>query len=188
MSKSEEQGFHFEGEETGAGFASPTLDLIAAAALVVLSVVVMRASLALPVPGEIQTAPGLLPFIVAASLLVMALGLGASAVTRMRTGPRIPAWVDRDLATDLRSLVLAVIVAVYISALQFLAFQQNFTGLGVNFRLTAFEPVTIIALVTIIHLYWRGPIWIAACISVVWTLALSLIFQIVFRIPLPGTF
>ena len=49
----------FEGEEAGAGYASPSLDLLASAFLIVLSVVIMAASLALPIPGDWTTAPGL---------------------------------------------------------------------------------------------------------------------------------
>ena len=43
-------------------------------------------------------------------------------------------------------------------------------------------------LCTIIHISWRGPFWITAAISFSWTIVLSLVFQLVFRIPLPGSF
>ncbi len=178
----------FEGEEAGSGFASPALDLIASALLIALAFAFAIASLSLPVPGDITTAPGLLPFIVAVSLMVMALGLGASALARRRAGESGAAFADRDLTTDLRSLLLAGAVAIYILALQHLAFQQNFSAFGQNLKLTAFEPVTIIALSAIIHFSWRGPLWITTGVSITWTLILSLVFQIVFRIPLPGTF
>ena len=178
----------FEGEEADTGYASPALDLVAAGALIALSVAVMVASYALPLPGNIRTAPGLLPFLVAFSLLIMSLGLGASALARRRASVHLSLFSDRDMSTDIRSLLLACAVAVYIAALQILAFQQNFTILGANLRLTAFEPVTVIALTTIIHLCWRGPIWITLCVTIAWAAILSLIFQLVFRIPLPGTF
>jgi len=188
MSNPDQPDVKFEGEEADSGFASPTLDLIAAAALIAISVAVMAASLALPMPGAIHTAPGLLPFIVGASLLLMALGLGASAIVRRRAGIHPAALADRDIPTDLRSLLLACAIAVYIAALQILAFQQNFHVLGTALRLSAFEPATIVALATIIHLSWRGPIWITTAVSVFWAIALSLIFQLVFRIPLPGSY
>lgn len=188
MSTPDHPEVKFEGEEAGSGFASPTLDLIAAAVLIAIAVTVMVASLALPVPGEIRTAPGLLPFLVAASLGLMALGLGASAIARRRAGAARAAFADRDLATDARSLLLAVAVAIYIAALHTLAFQENFTVFGRTLRLSAFEPATIVALATIIHLSWRGPIWITTAVSVTWTLILSLVFQLVFRLPLPGSF
>ena len=188
MANTEHPEIKFEGEDPNAGFASPTLDLIAAAILIAIAVAMMVAAWRLPMPGGIHTAPGLLPFIVAASLLLMALGLGASALARRRAFSHMPAFADRDVSTDLRSLALAIAVAIYIAALQTLAFQHNISVFGTNLRLTAFEPATIVTLTTIIHLSWRGPFWITASISIVWTLILSLVFQLVFRIPLPGSF
>ena len=69
-----------------------------------------------------------------------------------------------------------------------LAFQQSFVFLGLNLRLSAFEPATIVTLAAIMHLSWRGPLWITVTIAVAWTFVLSLVFQLVFRIPLPGSF
>lgn len=181
----------FEGEEAGAGHAAPGLDLIAAGFLVALSVLVMAASLTLPVPGALTTAPGLLPFLTAASLLIMAVLLGFSALGRRRASVVAdPAdLVDRrNSEEDLRTLLLAATVALYIAALQLLAFQVFFSIAGIPFILSAFEPVTVLALATIIHLSWRGPLWITVVIAVGWTLTLSLVFQKIFRIPLPGGF
>ncbi|MEP3638177.1 MAG: tripartite tricarboxylate transporter TctB family protein [Paracoccaceae bacterium] len=188
MTQMDQTDIKFEGEEAGSGFASPTLDLIVSAILIAIAGVTMLASVALPMPGAIHTAPGLLPFIVAASLLVMALGLGASALARRRSGVHLPILADRDVTTDFRTLMLAIAVAIYVAALQVLAFQQNYAVFGTNLRLTAFEPATIITLCTIIHASWRGPFWITASISIAWTIVLSLVFQLVFRIPLPGSF
>ena len=188
MSNPKDPEFEFEGEEAGTGYASPVLDLVATAILITIAVAVMIASLRLPVPGGLRTAPGLLPFIVSASLLLMALGLGASAVSRYRSGVRVPLLDGRDVATDLRTLILAGGVATYIAALQFLAFQYRLDLLGLNLSFTAFEPATILTLAVIMHLSWRGPIWITTTIATCWTLVLSLVFQLVFKIPLPGTF
>lgn len=188
MSKTEQPSVEFEGEEAGAGFASPTLDLISAGALIALSALVMIASLKLPVPGSIRSAPGLLPFIVAASLMVMSFGLGATAWTRRRNSKQEPIFVGREAGTDLRTLRLAVAVAAYIAVLHILGFQYNLVIFGIDLRLTAFEPATIIALSTIIAMHWNGPLWITVSVSAGWALVLSLVFQLVFKIPLPGSF
>ena len=188
MANTKQPEIKFEGEDANAGFASPTLDLIAAAILIAIAVAMMVASLMLPMPGDIHTAPGLLPFLISASLLLMALGLGASALARRQSGNRDLVFSDRDITTDFRSFLLACAVAVYIAALQLLAFQHNMSVFGTNLRLTAFEPATILALAAIIHVSWRGPFWITATVSIVWTFILSLVFQLVFRIPLPGSF
>lgn len=177
----------FEGEEDGSGYASPALDLIASAFLIVLSVVIMAASMTLPVPGDLTTAPGLLPFLVAASLLLMALGLAATAIRRRRGGAG-GLLLGRDRDTDRKTLQLAAAVALYIAALQSLAFRYDIVLAGFRHTISAFEPVTIIALVAIIHLAWRGPLWITVLIAIGWTLTLSLVFQHIFVIPLPGGF
>jgi hypothetical protein len=178
----------FEGEDGNAGYASPALDLIATAFLLALSVLVLVASWRLPVPGGLVTAPGLLPFLTAGSLAMMAVLLGISAVVRRRDGT--PLWdvAERNSGEDRSALVLVSCVAVYIGALQVLAFQYYFNIGSVPMVLSAFEPVSIVALASIIHIFWRGPLWITALISVGWTLALSLVFQKLFNIPLPGGF
>lgn len=186
MSNGPNSRTNFEGEEAGAGYTSPSLDLLASAFLIVLSVVIMAASLALPIPGDWTTAPGLLPFLVAASLLLMAGGLAATAIRRR--GKTVSTTPSRDRATDRKTLQLAAVVAVYIAALQFMAFRHDVLVAGFRHTISAFEPVTIIALVAIIHVAWRGPLWITTTIAIVWTSILSLVFQHIFIIPLPGAF
>lgn len=189
MAKTDDsEAFHFEGEEAGAGYASPALDLVATAILIAISVAVMVASLRLPVPGDVTTAPGLLPFLVAASLLMMALGLGAAAIARHRAGVRGGLLEGRDRATDLRSLLLILFVGLYIAGLQVLAFRFDIVAGGFRYTLSAFEPVTIVALTAIVAASWRGPLWITVAITTVWTVTLSLVFQKIFNIPLPGSF
>ncbi|MCP5087229.1 MAG: hypothetical protein GY952_10555 [Rhodobacteraceae bacterium] len=188
MADTQQPEIKFEGEEAESGYASPALDLVAATFLILLSLGFMAASVALPVPGDLATAPGLLPFLVSATLLMMAIGLVASALVRRRSGAKVAALAEGDAQTRLRTLFLGVAVAVYIAALQLFAFQLRLEFLGFSFRLTAFEPVTVLALSTIIHVFWRGPIWITVCVSAGWALTLSLVFQKIFKIPLPGSF
>lgn len=188
MTDRSEPQVQFEGEEAGAGLAPPILDLVATGVLIALAVIVMFASVALPVPGGLRTAPGLLPFLVGGSLLAMAIGLGISALRRHRMGIRTVAFLDRDMTTDLRTLALAVAVALYIAALQLLAFRYDIVVGGFRHTVTAFEPVTAVMLAAIIHVSWRGALWITAAISLSWVAVLSAVFQHVFKIPLPGSF
>ncbi len=183
----------FEGEEAGAGFASPTLDLIAAGFLVLLTIIVMVASWSLPVPGDLLTAPGLLPFFTALSLLMMALVLAVTALKRKKTGHALTTDSSHaDSASEdipvTRTLMLAALVGIYILSLQFLAFQRDFLIGESYFSISAFEPVTIVALAAIIHIHWHGKLWITTLVSLCWTLALSVIFQKAFTLPLPGSF
>ena len=188
MTQTPDDAIKFDGEEAGAGYASPFLDLIAAVVLVILTVIVMNASLKLPVPGGLTTAPGLLPFLTAASLCMMALMLGLTALQRKRAGVTGVSDEARNTTEDIRALALALTVAVYIACLQFLAFQHDLVFGEYRYILSAFEPVTIIALAAIIHMSWRGPLWVTVSISTGWTFFLSLVFQKIFLIPLPGGF
>ena len=178
----------FEGEDANAGYASPALDLIAAGFLLALSFAVLTASVLLPVPGGLTTAPGLLPFMTAASLGVMSVLLGISARRRQRDG--VPMWDpgDRNSSEDRRSIIIVAAVAIYIAGLQVLAFQYYFSLAGIPMVLSAFEPVTIIALAAIMHIFWGGPLWITALVAAGWTMTLSVVFQKIFNIPLPGGF
>ena len=184
----------FEGEEAGAGYASPTLDLIAAGFLVILTIIVMIASWSLPVPGDLLTAPGLLPFLTALSLLFMALILAVTALKRKSINSElsntsgITNSLENEAVPTVKTMLLAAIVGFYILSLQLLAFQRDFSIGDTFFSISAFEPVTIIALAAIIHIYWGGRLWITTIVSVLWTLALSLIFQKAFNLPLPGSF
>ena len=180
----------FEGEEAGAGFASPLMDFIASAFLLLIAAAFMAGSLALPVPGSLATAPGLLPFLTAASLALMALALAWTAWQRWRASRLLSTRMvpfDWDIPTELRTLALALCVLIYISALQILTFRTDFILGGFPFVLSAFEPVTIVVLVVIMSLFWRGPLWISLTISIVWTVFLSLVFRNMFHVPLPGS-
>ena len=138
-------------------------------------------------PDNVLTAPGLLPFLIAASLLLMAGGLAATAIRRRR-GKAVSTTPSRNRDTDRKTFQLAAVVAVYIAALQFMAFRHDVLVAGFRHTISAFEPVTIIALVAIIHVAWRGPLWITTTIAIIWTSILSLVFQHIFIIPLPGAF
>ncbi len=188
MSNSNQAGGQpiFEGEEAGAGYANPMLDMIASAVLLIIAAAFMAGSLALPVPGSVTTAPGLLPFLTAASMALMAIGLAVSAFQRQRRlGHTMP--IERDVPTERRTLALAVSVLIYICALQFLSFRQDFVIGSFRFVLSAFEPVTILVLVALMQIFWRGALWKSLVIAVVWTLFLSLVFRNIFHVPLPGS-
>jgi hypothetical protein len=177
----------FDGEESGAGYAAPHLDLIAAGFLICLAVIVMVASVRLPVPGAILTAPGLLPFFTAVSLLCMAILLAVTAIKRRRDVTALLPVTGKK-AEHTRTFLLIIVVGIYIAALQVLAFSHSLSLGSLYINVSAFEPVTIIMLAVVIQGTWRGPFWITTLLAIVWTLLLSIVFQKAFEIPLPGSF
>ena len=140
------------------------MDLAAAAVIAAIALFMAIESLRLPVPGGIFTAPGLLPFLTSASLLVMAVLLGYSALQRRRTMPRA---LDRFEIPDdsMRSLTLGGIVILYVLGLQFVPVRRE-----LQHRRAAFRHRRLRARVAGGHspacckLYWRAPLW--ACLAV----------------------
>ncbi|MGI9379055.1 MAG: hypothetical protein ACR2OW_05330 [Methyloligellaceae bacterium] len=173
----------FVSEEESVGYASPTMDLIAAATLIALSVWIMIMSVRLPVPSDIATAPGLLPFLTAASVCAMALVLGYIALQRRKIDMRTLA---DDIPPELGStLLLMVVLLIYISALQVLAFETAVQFAGIRYVFGSFELVSIVVLTAIFRIYWTSVLWACLAVSCVWIIFLSMMFRLVFKIPLP---
>lgn len=171
-------------EDESAGYASPALDIIAALVLSALSIWVMVESTTLKTPSAITTAPGLLPFVAAGMLLVMAIVLGVSAIRRQRTAP---VSIAQDIPEDLPrvGLLIAVLIA-YIAALELLSFSKDIELGFATLQMTAFEPVSIVVLTTILRIFWTPRLWACLLVAVVWILMLSIAFQNFMNIPMPG--
>lgn len=171
-------------EDPNAGMANPIMDLAAAAVVAAIAVFVVIESLRLPVPGGIFTAPGLLPFLTSASLLVMALLLGYSAIVRRRTTPRA---LDRiEIPEDFkRTLVLGGIVILYVLGLQVVPVDVSFNVGSLHFVIGAFEVVSLVVITGLLKLYWRAPLWACLAVTVGWIAFLSIVFRMLFQTPLP---
>ena len=150
-------------EDANAGYATPIMDMIAAGIVAAIALVMAIVSLRLPVPGGIFTAPGLLPFLTSASLLIMAGVLGFNALGRRRTTPR---ELDRiEVPSDFkRSLALGGIVIIYVLGLQFVPVRTSFNIGSLHFVIGAFETVSVVVITGLLRFYWRAPLW--ACLTV----------------------
>ncbi len=175
----------FISEDENAGYATPRQDLIASAILIVLSLWVMIESVALANPGTIATAPGLLPFIVAASLMGMALGLGWLAVQRFKSGEKT---VSTDSPDELRrAAMLVAIIIVYLLGLETITFDYTASVAGVRLGYGVFEVLTTIMLTLVLWLFWKRPVLPCLAVAAVWSTLLAAAFRYVFVVPLPGT-
>ncbi|SHG83284.1 tripartite tricarboxylate transporter TctB family protein [Marivita hallyeonensis] len=173
----------FRGEDESAGEASPALDLIASGFLFALGLFFAALSLALPVPGGLVSAPGLLPFVVSASLAVMAIVLGLSAWRRRVFVAPLQVEIDSEIA---RRIAAAGAVAVYLAALQTLSLEGFVAILGRQIPIGGFEPATIVFLTALLRLFWTDRLAAVVTVSVGWTLCLSFAFRGLFGVPLPG--
>ncbi|KIT17584.1 tripartite tricarboxylate transporter TctB family protein [Jannaschia aquimarina] len=170
-------------EEEGAGPATAALDLLSAAILLALGLGFAGLSLALPVPDGWRSAPGLLPFLVSASLAVMALMLAMSAWPRRGRGGAIPVLLDAERAG--RATVL-VATLTYVGALDMLSLEGFVPILGAQIPMGGFEPCTILLLTVLLRIFWTERLWACLAVAAGWTLTLSLSFRVLFGIPLPG--
>ena len=176
---------HFSGEDENAGFASPVQDLIAVGFLILLSLWVMIESVRLDNPGSLTTAPGLLPFLTAGSLAVMALGLGSMALKRHRNN--ISEVPPEDTPELMRTLMLFGLIGAYLGCLQLIGFEYHLQIGGMRLGYGAFEVLTIIALTIILSIFWRQALWACLTVSFVWITFLAGVFRYVFTLPLPGS-
>lgn len=179
-----EEKHSFAGEDENAGFASPRQDLLASAVLILLSIWIMIESVRLETPGSWSTAPGLLPFLTAATLCLMALGLAWLAIKRQRAGDT-GAGAQEETVPG-RVLLLIALVGAYILSLQFVSFDYAATVAGYRVSYGSFEVLTIVALTVILTIFWQPRLWPCLVVSALWVTALAAVFRYVFVLPLPG--
>jgi hypothetical protein len=171
-------------EDVNAGLATPIMDLIAAGVTAVVAIWFVIASLMLPVPGGVVTAPGLLPFLTSGSLLIMAGLLAASALKRRRA---MPAEADRfELPAEFyRSMLLGGFLVAYVLALQFLPVGTALRLGPVRWVIGNFEVASLVILTAILRIFWRAPLWKCAAVTFGWVVFLSATFRLIFEVRLP---
>jgi hypothetical protein len=171
-------------EDPNAGVATPSMDLLAACVIAAIAMWVLVESLRLPLPGDLITAPGLLPFLTAGSLLVMSGLLAYSALQRRRT---IVPGADRiELPSDFgRSMLLGALLIVYVAGLQFLPVAAAIEIGPLRLVIGNFEVVSVIVLTAVLRVFWGQALWKCLAITIVWITFLSLVFRLIFKIQLP---
>jgi hypothetical protein len=175
---------HHLSEDPNAGLATPVMDLAAAIVIAAICVWILIESIRLPIPAALITAPGLLPFVTAGSLLIMAGMLGATALRRWHSVP--PQENRFELPAEFsRTLLLGAIIIVYVAALQFLPIEAATSIAGKRLVIGNFEVASVVILTVILRLFWGGALWICLAVGFGWTAFLSLIFRLVFEIQLP---
>ncbi len=181
----------FAGEEGGARQATPESALLAACVLSVIALAAIYFAIGLEVPGSLLTAPALFPIITGIGLLLMAFGLGITAIRRgarfQVDGPR--RWATAIGADDeiRRAGLLIAIIAVYVLAVDWFGFDLRMPTDFFVFRFSSYELFSIVALSGILRLFWRAPLRFCVLVATLWSLALASVFRYGFHILLPGS-
>jgi hypothetical protein len=171
-------------EDPNAGLATPIMDLLAAGLIAAIALYMAVESFRLSVPGDVITAPGLLPFLTAGSLLFMAGLLAVAALRRWRT---VAPEANRiELPADFaRSLLLGGILVVYVAALQFLPVATAVRLGSLRLVIGNFEVATVLALMAILWIFWKPVLWACLAVAAGWVAFLSLVFRLLFELQLP---
>jgi hypothetical protein len=115
----------------------------------------------------------------------MAAYLASMAIRRHRNRD---ATVPLDEKPDhLRTVVLFCLIGAYLICVQLINFEYAFQLGSMRLGYGAFEVLTIIALTTILSVFWRQALWACLAVSIVWVTLLAGVFRYVFTIPLPGS-
>lgn len=176
----------FPGEERRDGESTPRQDLVAALAVAAIAVTALVLALELPVLGRAYSAPGLVPALTAASLLLMAIGLGVLAVRRGAIGGAPGLLRVGNGQEGRRTLLLIGFVFLYVLLLDVMPFEFRFRLAGVAVRLSSFECVSVLMLAAILRAFWRASLVRCGLVSAIVVLALATMFRYWFKILLPG--
>jgi hypothetical protein len=169
-------------EDPNAGQATPAMDLVASAVVAAIALWIGVEALRLPAPGGLITAPGLLPFLSAGSLLIMAVLLAAAALRRRRTQPAAGFELPADFR---RSMLLGAILVVYVAALQFLPVAAAVVLGPVRLAIGNFEVATLLMLIAVLRIFWQRALWACTAVAFGWMAFLSIVFRLVFEQQLP---
>lgn len=182
----------FTGEEGGDERSTPRKDFIASAAVAVLGIFAMILSVRLGNPESIFTAPGVLPFITGASLVVM--GAGLFLKTKRRYG------MDEMLAGDSlrtvrnylsdpearRTLMLMLVIFAYVMILGQTDLDWRFKTAVYTFRFSGFELISIPFIFFILRFFWRSTLLNCFLVATGIVVFLAVVFRDGFQILLPG--
>ena len=183
----------FAGEEDTGSQATPGKDLGSACVIGALAIAAMIMSLRLDVPGDISTAPGLLPFATSLTLFLMAIILGVKAVRA--GGAHEFAGASRRAAgtylaneEERRSLLLIGIVVVYVLLVGTINFDLRLPTPLFVFRLSSYEVISFAVITSIMKLYWKASLLRCSLVSLVTIEVLAVIFRYGFGIIMPESF
>ena len=176
-----------------AAAASRRKDLGSAAVMAAFAVATMLMSLDLESPEGLLTAPGLLPFITGLALLVMSLvlagqALRAGAARGFSTAVTAALRAAVRSAEDRRAGLLGALVLAYVVIVGRISVELRLDTPRVELLLSGFELVSILAVTTILKIFWRASVircFVAALVTVE---ILALSFRYGFNLIMPEAF
>jgi hypothetical protein len=180
----------FQGEEDVDAASTPQKDLISACVIAAVCIFAMVLAWQMPDPGRtIYTHPGLLPIVVGASLLAMAVGLAVRALREggaRNLGSVVSGQTSGDQDHAWRAWVLIALVIAFVVALDVVTFRFRFAIGGTELKLSSFEFVAIPMTTVILKVFWHKSVLRCFMTAVIAVLVLTAAFRYGFKIPMPG--
>jgi len=177
------------GEESSEHPTSALRNLLAALVIGAIAALAIILALNLPNPGELESHPGMLPFLTGVSLLGMAVLLGvqamrAGALRELREEGPTQDFTDADRG---RALLLIGLIFVYVLLVDFFGFDFRYPTALFTLRFSSFEAWSIPVLTVILRIFWGVPLLRCLLVAAPVTIALATIFRSGFNILLPGS-
>lgn len=183
----------FTGEEGGDDRSSPRKDFIASIAVGALGIFAMLLSVQLDKPESLYTAPGLLPFVTGACLVLMGLGLFAKTLRRHGWEEMQKSDGIQAIATFLsdqeqrRTVLLMIVIGLYVLILGGMDLDWRYKTSFYTFRFSGFEAISIPVIFLILRFFWRSTLLNCFLVSTAIIVFLAVVFRDGFQILLPGS-
>ncbi|MBF0277235.1 MAG: hypothetical protein HQM13_05585 [SAR324 cluster bacterium] len=182
----------FVGEEGDDNPSTPARDFASSIVIAFVAILAIVLSLQMHNPDTLFTAPGLLPFLIGLTLLIMAISLAFKAIKQ--NGPQYliqelnkgtPRFFKNE--ENLRTLLLILIVIVYVTLTISISFDLRLPTDFFVFQFSSYELLSIITLTLILRIFWRASLLRCLLVSTLWSIALASVFRYGFHILLPGS-
>ena len=183
----------FTGEEGSGERSTPHKDFVASIVVGLVGLLAMFISLRLDAPDSFYTAPGLLPFVTGASLLLMAIGLFIKTKRQYGMNKMLKSkgiHIIKEYLADVeasRTLMLMIFIGLYILVLGQMDMDLRFKTTFYTFRFSGFELISIPVIFVILRFFWRSTIFNCLFVSAGIIIFLAVVFRDGFQILLPGS-
>jgi|SaaInlStandDraft_2_1057019.scaffolds.fasta_scaffold60437_2 hypothetical protein len=187
------EAMEFTGEESLDSQITPAQDLGSACVIGALAIFIMLLSVNLDSPGNVYTAPGLLPFIISLSLLFMAMLLGFRSLQAgggcsfaKAFNLAVKSYFNDD--QERRSIPLIAIVVAYVVLVDIISFDFRMPTPLFTFQLSGYEIISILVTTLVLKLFWKKSLFRCFTISLLTIGVLANIFRYGFGILMPESF
>jgi hypothetical protein len=166
-----------------------TADLISSITFSLIAIAIMIYSVGLDVPGMINTAPGLLPFVTATILFCLSAYLFYQSIQSLdeikSSINNLSLFIDNE---SLRFFILFLIVISYVLSVGLINFELSLNILSFIFLFSSYEFFSITFVTLITKIFWAKSLMRCFIVVLITVETMALIFRYGFGISMPQSF